>query len=522
MIAHPLFIYTMVYFVPAFILFTMANMVFGKNVNKSENRLVAILIFLCSVLYSEEYIRHLLPINYSSMLTFLVLFNVGMLIYSVLGHFYFNITNLYKRVRIPFYPLIFYIPTIVVVLLQVVTNTYDVNIQFNRSGLWLVPEMGFAHYLFITLTSLYLLFLIGVLRNGLKHATSRIKSKLIQWLMVGTFIGFLLNVFLGYRQFEGVYPPFLSILSGILLTIFLGIGIYKFQLLPPALERYQKMFHLSPLPIMVLDEGWGLLEYNKEAEKDILYYGNKQSTLMELAFSEFNQKELFKLFNQMRREKELLDYSITFQRFKTSEVLHFSVDTTVVVIEDKTVYYTIWRNVTEELKKERIIERMAYRDALTSLHNRAYFVKEIESELTEKLQGKQVNPAVVLIDLNRFKQINDTYGHAIGDKVLQKTAEILTNLVGPNDLVARIGGDEFIIYLSTFPNKKAVLDWEESVREAFKQNRFNSQAIDIEIGISIGIAYYPEDGNDFESLYHVADVKMYEDKKLSRAREKVQ
>ena len=508
--------YLLVYIVPALALFAMACMVIAKNYKRTENQLVALIVLLYSVLFFGEFVRHLIPLSYSGIVIYYMTVNVGILIYSAYFHFYSHITNLRNRLKIPFYPLIFYIPFTLIVTIKLLKRDALTNTEFIQDGFWMIPVSGSHYYLLVTISSILLLFLFLILLNGLKHATSTMKYRLIRLLAIGNFIAFLLNILIGYRSIELSIPPFPVILIGILLTVFLSMSVFKFQMFPSAVKRYQTMFNLSPLSIIVLNSDLYILEFNEMAGKDILFYGHENSKFTDLAKTPLNKEVFEKLFETLNQEKELQDYQLSFEQINSESLLHYAVDASTVLIEDKVLYYTIWRNVTEELEKERLIEKMAYHDGLTGLHNRTYFVKEIKKRLMIKKIVSLKKSAVVLIDLNRFKLINDTYGHAIGDDVLRETASILSGSVRQNDLVARIGGDEFILFLDEFPTEESINEWESRLRDVFKQRLFTSDSITIQIEISIGIAYFPVDGKNFEELFQSADLKMYEDKLLSR------
>jgi len=187
-----------------------------------------------------------------------------------------------------------------------------------------------------------------------------------------------------------------------------------------------------------------------------------------------------------------------------------------VKVDEDVFYYLIWRNVTEELESKQLVQHLAYHDALTNISNRAYFVTEVKERLKSLPVQSTNGTAVVLIDLNRFKMINDTYGHAVGDQVLKHTAFILMKTTRKSDIVARFGGDEFVIFLEEYPTDQAVDDWIEVLREEFTANPFVWDDLVLEIEPSIGVAFYSIEASQFDELFQLADVRMYEDKEKSR------
>jgi diguanylate cyclase (GGDEF)-like protein len=170
---------------------------------------------------------------------------------------------------------------------------------------------------------------------------------------------------------------------------------------------------------------------------------------------------------------------------------------------------------TSELREShRQLENIAFCDVLTSLHNRRMFTEQFRSRLA--LARRYRKPfAVLLIDLDHFKQINDTFGHDAGDRVLIETAARLRVAVRESDCVARFGGDEFAILLTTADDTASV--------EAVCRRIVDSFAVGIpfkdanlKAGCSVGIAIFPDDGDTEDDLYKSADLALYRAKRNGR------
>ena len=157
-------------------------------------------------------------------------------------------------------------------------------------------------------------------------------------------------------------------------------------------------------------------------------------------------------------------------------------------------------------KETSALEHQALHDALTGLPNRKMFNNQLQCELLENAQFNN-HFIIMIIDLDRFKEINDTLGHHVGDVVLQVAAERLQNALRPKDMVARLGGDEFGILLSNTPVNKATIIAEKIL------NVFNGPFViedhNLEVGLSIGIAEFPKHGYDVNVLLQRADIAMY-------------
>lgn len=165
-------------------------------------------------------------------------------------------------------------------------------------------------------------------------------------------------------------------------------------------------------------------------------------------------------------------------------------------------------DVESELRnKEVMLEHMAHHDALTGAPNRVYFNEQLQKaiHIAEKGQKKL---AVLFVDLDRFKFINDALGHDFGDHVLQDVSKRITGVLREGDLMARLGGDEFIIYATNVNSKDDIEKVAKRILNAVK-DPVKVKGREFHISMSIGISMFPEDGNSIESLESFADVAMY-------------
>ncbi len=165
-------------------------------------------------------------------------------------------------------------------------------------------------------------------------------------------------------------------------------------------------------------------------------------------------------------------------------------------------------DVTQRKHSEARIRELAETDSLTGLRNRQAADAALQALISQTPIGNKAF-AVMLIDLDRFKYINDTYGHDAGDKVLITVAERLRNLVRESDLVARMGGDEFFIILNHAGNIGIVTRIAQKILDAQQAPIEVQQGVQEKIGISVGIALYPEHGDNPLSLRKHADQAMY-------------
>ncbi len=172
------------------------------------------------------------------------------------------------------------------------------------------------------------------------------------------------------------------------------------------------------------------------------------------------------------------------------------------------------RNITERKQAEATIERMAYHDALTGLPNRELLKDRLDIALAQARRGGNM-VAVMYLDLDRFKNVNDTLGHPAGDKLLHRIGRQLSRLVRDGDTVARIGGDEFVMLLPTIEDPEdAVGVAARTLKRLSRKRTLLGQ--EIVVTASIGISLYPPDGDNAEDLLSHADTAMYRAKDRGR------
>ncbi|MGZ4810490.1 MAG: diguanylate cyclase domain-containing protein, partial [Thermoanaerobaculia bacterium] len=171
-------------------------------------------------------------------------------------------------------------------------------------------------------------------------------------------------------------------------------------------------------------------------------------------------------------------------------------------------------DISDRKRAEEQIEYHAYHDVLTHLPNRRLFTDRLAVNLTRaRRSGKPLG--VMFIDLDHFKSINDTLGHTAGDELLLEMSQRLRRCVREDDTVARLGGDEFTIILADLRQPEDAAHVAQKVIEAV-QKPLNLGGVPVEVSASIGIAIYPVDGNDAESLLRNADSAMYRAKESGR------
>ena len=160
-------------------------------------------------------------------------------------------------------------------------------------------------------------------------------------------------------------------------------------------------------------------------------------------------------------------------------------------------------------RKTHALKNKAYSDALTGLANRLLLADRFE--ITASRSKRQSSPfALLMIDLNAFKAVNDNYGHAAGDRVLVTVAKRLMETVRASDTVARVGGDEFVLLIESFKNSDELVHLGRKLVSSISQPIAIGNGVNVQVGASVGFALWPKNGASMEDLLNVADQGMYD------------
>lgn len=177
---------------------------------------------------------------------------------------------------------------------------------------------------------------------------------------------------------------------------------------------------------------------------------------------------------------------------------------------------TLLRRYVDQVEREQELFYLANHDALTGLANRNLFEDRLQHAISRvRRSGKRL--AVLFMDMDRFKPVNDTYGHAAGDRVLQLIAARLNAVLRGEDTVARLGGDEFVVLIEDVEASEEVEIVQQRLQQAL-QEPYQIDGGTVSLGVSIGTAFYPEDGVLIEDLLGTADRTMYHAKQQAAAR----
>lgn len=203
-------------------------------------------------------------------------------------------------------------------------------------------------------------------------------------------------------------------------------------------------------------------------------------------------------------------------RRKDGEMYAEQLTINVIVNRDGSVHrhVAIFSDITEKKHAEDMMWRQANYDTVTNLPNRRLFLDRLDQEI-KKCRRATLFLALLFIDLDHFKEINDTYGHDVGDQLLTEAARRINSCVRNSDTVARLGGDEFTVILAELAETGKVEMVANNILDVLEQP-FHINEVDMQISGSIGIALYPGDASDASELITKADNAMYASKRRGR------
>ena len=288
-------------------------------------------------------------------------------------------------------------------------------------------------------------------------------------------------------------------------------------------EKYNKLNNnlaaivkSSPFPIVMAKLGDdSLVKVNQTALK---LFGIAEDELPRYHFKDFfvdgDNRQL--LLEKLEKNGEVHDFEILVKRANGNTPFWLLASANVIDYNNDVVLYAAFQDITSHKKRESLLQSQADRDPLTSLFNRRYFEAKTAQKI-EAAHARKQSFAVLMIDADNFKNINDTYGHKIGDKVLIELAAVCERSLRQDDLVARYGGEEFVVFLANVSGEIAVTV-ADRLREAIAQIVvYADNGQPISFTVSIGVA--PSGISDnINMMIKMADDAMYAAKQNGRNR----
>ncbi|MBL4712608.1 MAG: EAL domain-containing protein [Gammaproteobacteria bacterium] len=271
--------------------------------------------------------------------------------------------------------------------------------------------------------------------------------------------------------------------------------------------------------IISINENGLILEFNAAAENIFGYHRNEilGQSINQLIFTESSKE-------QSEHDSNRITNCLALAQNATQEILAMrkngskfmlEISLNKMILNDEILYVGSMRDITERTQAEQLIRHMAQHDALTDLPNRSLFRERLEQSMatTQRHPGEML--AIMFLDLDRFKTINDTLGHHTGDALLIAVTERLKNVTRNVDTVARLGGDEFAIIQTGVHDTDGVVKLAQKIIDKVAEV-YEFDGNEVNTSTSIGITLYPEDEKDADQLLQNADMAMYKAKRAGR------
>jgi diguanylate cyclase (GGDEF)-like protein/PAS domain S-box-containing protein len=289
--------------------------------------------------------------------------------------------------------------------------------------------------------------------------------------------------------------------------------------------RYRRLFEAAQDGILILDAKTGMITDVNPYLIYMLGYSREEMVTKKLwevgAFKDFDANvDAFRAL----QKTEYIRYKNLPLRAKDGKLIQVEFVSNVYLVgSDKVIQCNI-RNITEQkraqdalLKSEASLRELSMRDHLTGLFNRRYLEENLKREIM-RTKRKNSTLGVIMIDIDKFKHTNDTFGHAAGDYILQEVGSLLLGTIREEDILSRYGGDEFVIVFPEIPQGIAI-ERAEFMRNQVLQHKFHFRRKKIlGITLSLGVAIFPKNGKTIEALLQSADRALYQAKHEGRNR----
>lgn len=283
-------------------------------------------------------------------------------------------------------------------------------------------------------------------------------------------------------------------------------------------EKFKMIFNNANDCIMIYDFNGKVLEINDKACKKL---GFSRTNLLNKPITDSSIIEYFKDLDEKKQElqkKGSLIFESTIVS-KNNKKIPVEISSKIIDYNNTKAVLSISRDITERKKVEELVRKLAYKDSLTELPNRLLFIEHFNL-IKANAERHNKKFAVMLIDLDNFKTVNDTIGHNGGDKLLKDVGKRFISSLRKEDMVARIGGDEFLLLIPEMKSMQNAENVAEKLVEIFRK-QFVISNHKIRITLSIGISIFPDNGRTYDILLKKADSAMYKVKKESKDNYKV-
>ncbi|WP_085829321.1 EAL domain-containing protein [Clostridium massiliodielmoense] len=407
---------------------------------------------------------------------------------------------------------------------------------------WMFPFLV-IYFMFCILGGIFIIYRWG--KNSKKNREKKQAVIINSTIFIASLLGGITNILFPVLHVDtfawGVFFLYIPIMG-------IWYSIIKYKMLsitPEYVSDY--IFKAVNEPIFFLEEDFFIKSFNRAAETITKYDNLKEMNFCQLIEEkDLNLKELFKInsfnnleVNLVKKDNEIIEcilsarvvyddfkdilgivvilYDIS-QRKKAERILKDYNSRLENKVRERTLKLEksnkiLQKEILDRKLAEKKIKYMVYNDILTGLPNKFYFEKHIKN-IIEEYEKNNGHFAIMFLDIDNFKLVNDTLGHPKGDELLKKFADRMKTIIYENNLLARVGGDEFLLLIDNIENQEDTSYIDEIL---LKINKTLKEPFIIDnkeqfVTVSIGTAFYPSDGENVEIIIKNADTAMYEAK----------
>ncbi|WP_226644884.1 EAL domain-containing protein [Mesobacillus subterraneus] len=402
-----------------------------------------------------------------------------------------------------------YVFTSLLIAASIMTAEYTAFYIIFREAIKIQPVLFIMSFLMILVTSFSLIrFLMQITNEDIYEFVKKYKyaGSVLGGMALAGIPYIVLTSMMAITDGSGIHSflaPFVY-MTGANLLFILVPDLFGEKLIMKNVQSHLSLFTHNPDSVFRVDLQGYILSVNKEAV-ELTGYGDNELVglhFIDLIGGSEEEKKIRNYFMKvLSGETKLIETTL---KRADSTYAYVRITAVRVIVKNITVgVFGVVRDITEQKKADKMIEYLAYHDELTNLPNRRNL---------EKVMGAQFIKdevfALIYLDFDRFKRINDTFGHSFGDKILVQIGRKLSEVVPEECLIARIGGDEFAILVTGRHKPESIA---RNVVHAFQSPLF-AEGMEFLITASIGISRYPEDTNNLELLLKYADMAMYKAK----------
>jgi len=289
--------------------------------------------------------------------------------------------------------------------------------------------------------------------------------------------------------------------------------------------RYRRLFETAQDGILILDAETGMITDVNPFLINMLGYSRDEFVKKKLwEVGAFKDIEASQNAFEALQKNEYIRYEDLPLKTKDGRLVEVEFVSNVYLVGSEKVIQCNIRDITERklvqdalLKSEAFLRELSTRDHLTGLYNRRYLEETLERELL-RASREHLSLGIIMLDVDDFKQINDTYGHAAGDAILRELGSLLREHVRGEDIPSRYGGDEFILALPG-ASREVTRKRAELIRDAAHHfsTQFKGQTLEL-VTLSLGVAVFPDDGATSAAILKAADSALYRAKREGRGR----